>query len=836
MNTARLPLFSVLLISTAAIAYEILLIRILSIVQWHHFAWMIISLALLGYGASGTAIALARRWLEPRFEQAFAASALLFSVSMVLCLLLGQRVPFNALEVIWDPVQTLYLGALYLLFMLPFFFAASCIGLAFTCRGERVDRIYFFDLLGAGAGAALVIGALFVLPPQQAVIAFSGLALAASALAPAPASGPRMSAKARWPGVLALLQTAWLFGLLYAGAADRVGLRMSEFKGLSQALEVVDARVVTERSGPLGLLTVVDSPRVPFRHAPGLSFTTRHLPPAQLALFTDGDGISVITAFDGDAAELGFLGDVTAALPYRLLDGAEEGPRVLVLGAGAGYDVLLALHNGAARIDAVELNPQVAELMRGPLAEWSGNLYGHERVNLHIAEARGFVNRVRDRFDLVQVALLDSAAVSGSGVQALNENYLYTVEALGDYLSRLEPGGLLAVTRWLKVPPRDSLKLVATAIEALRRAGVTDPGRRLAMIRGWNTVTLLVKNGEFSERETAALRDFARDRSFDVVWYPGMPPGEANRFNRLDRAWLYEGVVALLGDRAQTWVEGYKFDISPATDQRPYFFDFFRWRALPEVLDLRLRGGAGLLEWGYLLLVATLLQAVVAGALLILLPLTLTWTLTRARTRALGRRRAAAGTPLQEPSPATGRFGTYFFLLGLAFLFVEIAFIQKFILFLAHPLYAVAVVLAGFLVFAGLGSASSPWLAHRLPGGARAAVPLAVGLLAVIVLFYLALLPPLFGRLIGSGDAVRIGASLALIAPLAFCMGMPFPLGLRRLAAEAPDFIPWAWALNGYASVVSAALATLLAMELGFNAVLVAALGCYGVAAALFRD
>jgi hypothetical protein len=178
----------------------------------------------------------------------------------------------------------------------------------------------------------------------------------------------------------------------------------------------------------------------------------------------------------------------------------------------------------------------------------------------------------------------------------------------------------------------------------------------------------------------------------------------------------------------------------------------------------------------------------------------------------------------------------YFFLLGLAFLFVEIAFIQKFILFLAHPLYAVAVVLAGFLVFAGLGSASSPWLAHRLRGGARAAVPLAVGLLAVIVLLYLALLPHLFGRLIGSGDAVRIGASLALIAPLAFCMGMPFPLGLRRLAAEAPDFIPWAWALNGYASVVSAALATLLAMELGFNAVLLAALACYGVAAALFRD
>lgn len=808
------PFYPVLLVSTAAIAYEILLIRILSIVQWHHFAWMIISLALLGYGVSGTVIALARKWLEPRFEQAFAAAALLFSVSMVLCLWLGQRVPFNALEVIWQPLQLLYLAALYLLFMWPFLFAALCIGLTFTSRSEQADRIYFADLLGAGLGAALVIATLFLLPPQRAVLAFAGLALAASALVV-------VRAAARRPGwrVLAALQAAWLLCLVYGGTGDRFALRMSEFKGLSQALAVVDARVLAERSGPLGLLSVVESPRVPFRHAPGLSFTTRHLPPAQLALFTDGDGISVITAFDGNAEGLGFLSDVTAALPYRLLGDRSGGPRVLVLGAGAGYDVLLALHNGARRVDAVELDPQVAELLNTQFADWAGGLYEHERVHLHIAEARGHVTRDRDHYDLVQVALLDSAAVAGSGVQALSESYLYTVEALGRYLERLEPGGLLAVTRWLKVPPRDSLKLAATAIETLRRAGVENPDRRLVMIRSWNTATLLVKNGEFGEQDIAAVRDFARERSFDVAWYPGMPPAEANRFNRLDRPWLYEGIVALLGARAQAYISDYKFEISPATDRRPYFFNFFKWRALPEILSLRERGGAGLVEWGYLVLVATLLQALLAGAVLILLPLVLS-----------RRQRAAAGPG------ATGRgMPAYFFLLGLAFLFVEIAFIQKFILFLSHPLYAIAVVLAGFLGFAGLGSACSPWLASRLRGGARDAVAVAVVLLAAIVLLYLALLPALFARMIGAGDAVRIAMSLALIAPLAFFMGMPFPLGLRRLAAEAPDFIPWAWALNGFASVVSAALATLLAIEFGFGTVLLAALAIYGAAAVLFR-
>jgi SAM-dependent methyltransferase len=810
-----------LLISAAAIAYEILLIRILSIVQWHHFAWMIISLALLGYGASGTVIALARAWLEPRFEQAFASGALLFSIAMVLCLVLGQRVPFNALAVIWEPVQLFYLAALYLLFMLPFLFAAGCIGLAFACRGERADRIYLADLLGAGLGAALVIAVLFLLPPQRAVVAFAGLALAASALA---ATRRPRTPRTR---ILALLQLAWLACLLFVGAGDRIELRMSEFKGLSEALAVVDARVVAQRSGPLGLLSVVESPRVPFRHAPGLSFTTRHLPPAQLAVFTDGDGISVINAFAGDAGELGFLGDVTAALPYRLLDKGAGHPRVLALGAGAGYDVLLALHNGAARVDAVELNPQVVELLRGDFAEFSGNLYEHERVTLHIAEARGFVSRGAgtlegDRYDLVQVALLDSAAVAGSGAQALSESYLYTVEAIGRYLQRLEPGGLLAVTRWIKIPPRDSLKLAATAIEALRRAGVADPGRRMVMIRGWNTATLLVRNGEFGEQDIAAVREFAREHSFDTAWYPGMPAGEANRYNRLERPWFYEGIVALLGERAPEYLEDYKFDISPATDQKPYFFNFFKWRALPEILSLRGRGGAGLVEWGYLVLVATLLQALLAGTLLILLPLWLSGRL-RAGNQDTARMRAPAG------------LASYFFLLGLAFLFVEMAFIQKFILFLSHPLYAVAVVLAGFLVCAGLGSGCSSWLARRLRGGARDAVAAAVALLVAIVLLYLFLLPPLFERLGSHGDATRIAVSLALIAPLAFCMGMPFPLGLRRLAAEAPGFIPWAWGLNGFASVVSAALATLLAIEFGFNAVLVAAVVLYLAAAAFFR-
>ncbi len=796
----RSLLTATLLVSAAAIGYEIVLMRVLSIVQWHHFAYMIISLALLGYGASGTFIALFRRWLEQRFELAFAASALAFGVAMVACFIVAQRVPFNALEIVWNPLQFAHLAVIYLVFFVPFFFAACCIGLAFTCRPMLIGRIYFFDLFGAGLGAMLIIAALFWLSIQNALILLAGLAVGASLLV-------GLTSRSR----LTAVPLATLLALAIGVPQDWLGMRISPYKGLHQALQVVDARVLEVSSSPLGLLTVVDSPTVPFRHAPGLSFNTRFVPPEQLGVFTDGDDMSVITRVEDGVSELGYLGDATATLPFLLL----ERPRVLVLGAGSGYDVLLALYNGARRVDAVELNPEMTKLVRDTHADYAGRLYDRPDVEIHTAEARGYVARSDERYDLIHIGLLDSFAVSGSGVQALGESYLYTVEALEDYLRHLSPGGMLAVTRWLKLPPRDNLKLAATAIQALRHSGVVDPALRIAMIRSWNTCTLLVKNGPFTDADVATIREFARSRSFDTAYYPSMPAGEANRFNLLERPYLFDGIVALLGERAAEFTARYKFDIEPATDDRPYFFHFFKWRVLPEVMAIRHQGGAGLIEWGYLVLIATLVQAALVGAVLILLPLA----------------RTAHGRPRR-----TGwRTGGYFFVLGLAFLFIEMAFIQKFILFLSHPLYSVAVVLAGFLMFAGLGSAISErwtrWIeSHRI----RAVSAAAAGI-GAIALFYVVLLPLLFQVLIGAPDPVRVAVSLALIAPLAFLMGIPFPVGLRRVADGAPEFVPWAWGLNGFASVVSASLATVLAIEFGFTVVILLAIALYAVAAKLFR-
>lgn len=798
---ARAPLAAIALLSAAALGYEILLMRLFSIVLWHHFAYMMISVALLGYGAAGTFVALARRPLLARYERAFVAAAALFGLSAVAAFLLAQRVAFDPLELLWDPQQPLRLLAVYALLVVPFFCAACALCLTFTRFGERSAWIYGADLGGAGAGCLGILAAMYAIAPAEALLCVGSLGLAAAALA-AVALGLRRRIALGLVGAAA--------ALLLVVPTDAIRLHPSEFKELERTLEIAGTRIVAERSSPLGVVTVVESAQVPFRHAPGLSLNAPAGPPDQLGVFVDGEGPGALVKWDGRAAPPAYLDYLASALPYHLL----ERPRTLVLGAGAGADVLQAIALGARAVDAVELDPLVVDLVERRFAGYSGRPYDAPGVRVHIAEARGFVARTRDRYDLIEVALLDAFGASSAGLYALSESYIYTVEALSAYLDRLEPSGILAVTRWVNLPPRDMLKLFATAVAALERRGVAAPGRQLALIRSWSTATLLVKKSAFTAGEIAALREFCRARSFDADWFPGIAPGEANRFNVLDPSQFEEGASALLGPERAEFIERYKFAIEPATDDRPYFFRFFRWRTLPEVLARKGSGGLPLLDWGYPVLVATLAQATIVGAVLILLPL------------AIGMRGTSNATP---GFPSRARVALYFAALGFAFMFVEIAFIQKFTLFLAHPLYAVAVVLCAFLAFAALGSR---WSARFRAGGKARPAALAAVAIGVVSLVYLAALPPLFAWLLPLPDAARIAISITLVAPLAVAMGVPFPAGLARLAPQASALVPWAWGLNACASVVAAVLATLLAIHFGFAVVVVLAVLLYGVAAA----
>ncbi|MDH3562617.1 MAG: SAM-dependent methyltransferase [Gammaproteobacteria bacterium] len=798
------PFYSIALLSASSLAYEVLLMRLFSIIQWHHFAYMIISLALLGYGASGTFLSLTAHRLLPRFPLAYLGNVAMFGLSAVGCYLIAQQVSFNPEEILWDPNQQLRLLLIYLVLTLPFFFVANGIGLALTHYRGEITRVYAADLLGASIGSLSIVLLLFLVYPATALQILGTLGFAAAALA----SWELKYQPRRIALVLILLSFTPL--MLPAGW---LALAISPYKGMNQSLQISGTRIIDEYSSPLGLISVMESSQIPLRHAPGLSLNASGEPPSQLGVFTDADAMTVITAHTDERDKLSYLDQVTSALPYHI----NKPEKILILGAGGGAEVLQANYHGAGHIDAVELNPQIIDLVREKYKDFAGGLYTAANVDVHIAEARGFVSGSAERYDLIQIALLDSFGASSAGLYSLSENYLYTVQALQEYLARLSPGGMLAISRWIKLPPRDTLKLFATAVEALRQSGIDESGNRLVLIRGWQTSTLLVKNSPFSEKEILGIKKFCEARSFDTAYYPGITAAETNRYNVLAEPYFFQGAQVLLSDEAATYLQNYKFNLQPASDDQPYFFHFFKWGALNEILALRGQGGMPLLEWGYLILIATLIQALIASVVLILLPLLLSRRLLNKKTKNISH----------------SRISGYFIALGLAFLFIEIAFIQKFILFLHHPLYATAMVLASFLLFAGLGSAWSQRYAN--PQSDKNGVKGAVTGIISVGLLYLLALGPLFSMLNWLPIFMKVIISVLLIAPLAFCMGMPFPLGMARLGKAAPAFIPWVWGVNGCASVLSAVIATILAIHFGFTVVVISALMLYGMAMLVFN-
>jgi len=790
---------AIAIISAAAVGYEILLINLLSIMQWHHFAYMVISMALLGFGASGTFLALARSWLLPRFAYAAIGQACLFGVAIVGCFALAKTLAFNPEQLLWDPTQPAKLLGIYVLLAIPFFLASNVIALTLMNFPGSIPRVYAADLIGAGVGSLAVILLLHALWPTTAMrlLGWAGFV----------AAGVAYWALRIRPRMLAF-GFVILGLLLFVAPASWTHPTVSPYKSLGQLLNVSGTRVVDQLTSPLGQLTVVASPVIPLRHAPGLSLNASDEPPPQLGVFSNGDAMTVITRYTGDRDSIAYLDYTTSALPYHLA----TPHNVLILGAGGGSDVLQARYHAVEQIDAVELNPQITNLAQKQYGEFAGHLYDGPGIRVHTADARGFLVGSSRRFDLIQSALVGSFAAQPTGLTALNEDYLFTVEALGDAIGKLMPDGYLSLTMWVTLPPRNALKLFATAIDALSRDGIVDVSRRVAMIRGWQTSTLLVKNGPLTDENTEAIRRFAKARSFDVVYYPGMQSSEANRYNLLDRPYFHEGAVALLGSRRDQFVDQYKFSLTPASDDKPYFSHFFRWSTLPEIISLRGRGGESLLEVGYLTLVVTLLQALIVGVVLILVPLAF---LKRDKT-------------IVAPRQVL----LYFLSLGLGFIILEIAIIQKSMLLLHHPIYAAAVVIGTLLVCAGLGSRFADQYAATTK--AHGVVYIAVAVIIGFGLVHAFAIGSLFKLVIGMSFIFKVFLLIVLVAPLGFVLGMPFPLGLARLAAGSPQLVAWAWGINGCASVVSAVLATLLAIHFGFNIAIIVALVCYGVALVTF--
>ena len=786
------PWLSVALLSASALAYEILLTRLFSLTHWHHLVSMIISLALLGYGASGAFLALAGHRLQAQFPAAFTAHVALFAVAAPLCFAAAQALPFNALALVWEPLNWLWFAAIYLVLSLPFLAAANAIALALWHDATRLHRVYAADLIGAGAGALGIVALLFLVPPGEALRTITAAGLACTAAA------AWQTALAHRVRVIAAAMAG--LSLLWTLPGAWFTPQPSVFKALPQALSARGAEIIVERSTPLGVLTVVRNDLIPFRMAPGMSLGSGRQPPPQLGLFRDSELAGPVTLATVDADQSGYLDALPSALPYDLL-GARgiQRPRVFIPGAGTGEMVRQASRFDAARIEVAEHDPALLQLLTRDLAALTANPF--EDAIVHPVAARAFTAANHGGFDLVQVSSGDGGS---AGLKSLGPSRDLTREAFAEYLDLLSPHGLLAVTHPLQAPPRTLPRLMLTAIESLEARDLP-PARHLVMIRAFRTATLVVSIAPIDREVAEAAREFSKARGFDLVYLPGLERREANRYNLLPEPALFDAMAALLGKARDDYVRDHDFRIEPVSDDRPFLYHALRLETLTTLWHQARAGGAAQFEWGYLILLATLFQAALLSLLLILVP-----------TLAATRQGEDPLTPGAGPSRL--RVVLYFGAVGLAFLYVEIAFIHSLQRLLHDPVFAVSAVLASFLTFAGLGSRLAPATAGWLQWRTRQARPWPVFLgIGIAAMLPLALLPALIQWSAEWLLWTRFLLAILLVAPLAFLMGMPFPLGLSRVASASPRRLALAWAVNGCLSVIGAIAAEMTALAAGFN-------------------
>lgn len=803
ISTVEKPKLSLLagvfFISAATLCLEISLTRYLSISQNYHFAFLVISLAFLGYGASGTCLTLFRRRAERWGDRFLSLSSLFFSLTVLLSFFLANFLPFDFFQLPWDKRQLIYILPYYIVLGLPFFFAGATISFALTRLAKAAHKIYFFDLLGAGVGSYLASIVFLPRGERGVFVIISGLALL----------GCFLLSLRRRPLFLASLSVLLLAeALVLSASPDWLDFRISPFKALPQALRYPQAKLCLTRWNSISRLDVIDSPAV--RFAPGLSLVSGNQPPLQLGLSVDGGDLNALTQVRSlDSPDLDFLSSLPSSLPYLLL----PRPRVLVLEPRGGLDVLEALAFQASKVAVFESNPLLTHLLRNELSSFSGNLYNHPDVKVVSEHPRAAMKKENDSYDLIVFGLTDVFGAAATGLHGVGENYLYTVESFLRLLDLLSPNGLVSLTFYLLPPPRQEAKTLATWIEALERKQL-DPASRLAAIRTWGTLSLFIKREPFHDQEIARLKDFCRERLFDTVYYPEIKKEELNVYNQMDRP-VYEELFRLLLDASQRRAlsENYLFEIKPASDNRPFFYDFYKWKKARPTYEALGKNLTFLFE-GKFLLGLLLLQAGLAAFAFIMLPLS-------------GLRRDSA-----FPRGILALVFFYFGLLGAAFIFIEIILIQKFILFLGHPLYSVSTVIFSLLFSSGLGSLSSKKILGANPLKRMRAC---LFFSAALTLFYLFLLPAFFERFVGLSLGLKIFLSFGLIFPLGFLMGFPFPTGIRLLERTNPRLIPWAWSANAFSTVVNSVLAQLIALGAGYNAVLALAAGGYLAALPFLR-
>lgn len=795
----------VALVSASVLLLQLAQTRVFSVMLWHHLTYLVVTFTMLGFAAGGTVLACRRSLLAGDVSARLARLSLLATVAVLgAYALLTRALPEAAHS--GAGIATAALD--YAVLLVPMIVAGMVVALALTDAGEKVGRMYAFNMGGSALGCALYVPTLRALGGEGTVLAAAALSAAGAWCFAQRGSAIETARAGRGP----LAWTAGAVALALAGLAVLAPtalftVPLASTKAMAQhLLREPHLRVETTRWDPLCRIDVV---------GPGDADPT-----ALRTMYQDGDASTVLPHGHAERDVNIFDKEGLGYLLFR-----DRAPRVLAIGIGGGIDIVQAaashrpLPNGE-RVDftGIEINPTTVALLRGPYRDFSADRYELPGVRVLLDEGRSWLRRSEERYDIIQMSGTDTYAALSSGSYVMSESYLYTAEAYDDFLDHLTPDGVISVLRFRFDPPRETLRLAAIAVDALRRHGAERPADHVVMLGfdgnrveiggrlvGMDFGALLFRKRPFTPDEVSIYARYAdRLERVHVMHAPGVQSSGP----------VADYFTAVHAGTDEAFREDYVYNLDPVTDDSPFFFRYDRWDAAlarwvgADGDDARLEytGIVGGEPIGLIMLGTVLGESLLLVALLVLVPL---WFYRREGLR----------------TPGAGRWVLYFLGLGAGYMLLEIVAMQRFVLFLGNPGYALTVVLVTFLLFSGLGAAVAGRSAdpRRTLLGSLCIVVALIAVLGVV-------LPPFFESALMLPLAWRIALSMLVLAPLAFVMGMPFPSGLALVSRERASLVPWAFGVNGGASVLASVLAILVAMSAGFSAVFVCAGAAYLVA------
>lgn len=793
-------IISIFLVSIVVIALQLVLMRAISVAHYYHFTYMVISTALLGFGASGTILALFFDRLKQNFPFWNMVFFFLFLLSIPLSYLSAQSLPIDTQYVLYSRQQFFLLISYNLLMLIPFLFGGLVISFMLAYFKREVPVLYGANLIGSGAGGGIALAVMSFLPAYKLPLLMPSLALLAMvAFFISTGQRNRKYSIQAWSmtGIAILVSITTLL----MDSPDSV----DPYKDLAHFRQLEsqsDATSVTSRYGPRAQIDVYESPTFHYTLFAGPQATV--MPPPQLAILMDGVITAPLFSID-DTSGAEILDYTPQSLPYRLLDN----PNVLLLGEAGGANVWLARRMGAGKITVVQTNPQLIRLVRNDLAEMGGAVYESENVEVINMDPRLFIEQTGETYDLIQFVTGEAIASGTGGLQGLNEDYLFTTDALVHALEILSTEGLISITRGIQSPARDNLKIISLLTDASRQAGL-QPDKHLLISRNYLAANSLLSKSSLTPDRIGRFRTEARDLQLDIEYHPGIQSDEINQINRIEGpegknySYIHQAVQEILSENPDPFYNDWIYYIRAPTDDSPYFHDFFKWSSLGHFMESFGDQWFQRLELGYVVLVITFIQLAMLAFLLILLPL-------------LVKRKLYKKSHNKLPTLI------HFFLIGTGFMFLEITFIQIFTRFLGDPIFSATAVICSILIFSGTGS----FYQKKLKLSDLKRIRIAVTVITLITLCYLLLIAPFLNLFIGLGTFWRFVVAIVLLCPVSFFLGWMFPSGIAILEKNNDELIPWALAIDSFASVSAAPLAIILSMSIGFSNVILLGISCY---------